>query len=113
MTNALSPGLRVSPCSAVERKNSFRLESDVEEDGLGRYGNDGGFQLLAALGFARVALLKLGENVAKIFSVLVAGWVSGVSGLDMKDYSLMRDELSEYHSRESHQNSVPIACPAD
>ena len=50
-----------------EREDAFGLVADVEEDCLCGHGDHRAFQLFAALGLARVALLELRENVAEGF----------------------------------------------
>ena len=76
-TGKLSPGSTASALfsKAVQREDAFGFVTDVEEDGVGGEGGDGGVDLLLA-GFADggVALLVLLEEVFELFGV-----VSGAS----------------------------------
>ncbi len=65
VTCTLSPGFGGSSAGKRgERQNTFGLESDVENDGVGGNGDDRAFAALGA-GFllAGVAVLVLGKNI--------------------------------------------------
>jgi hypothetical protein len=56
-----------------EGENAFGLVSDVEDNGVGSEGDNGGFAALSAgFALAGMAVLVLGENILKGFD---GGWL--------------------------------------
>ena len=91
MTGILSPGFTLFVDEIAERKSAFGLVSEIDDDGLGRYGDDGAFHL--RLGLATVFALKLRECVVEGLSGFGTGCESGELGFDTNDSELKNSSL--------------------